>query len=128
MYKSTPITKKAGSPLYLNETLVEGSKQTNKKFSSGDPFPTTIKEEDSIIYNKAIEWGFSASRGSELDVLDRFYKAVKNEKPHWVVRVTSDCPLIDSKHLYDKVHLPKDYFLILFFPKNLKLIELEHNS
>jgi hypothetical protein len=45
MYKSTPITKKAGSPLYLNETLVEGSKQTNKKFSSGDPFPTTIKEE-----------------------------------------------------------------------------------
>ena len=45
MYKSTPITKKAGSALHLNETLVEGSKQTNKKFSSGDPFRTTIKEE-----------------------------------------------------------------------------------
>lgn len=45
MYKATPITKRAGSPLYLNETLVEGSKQTNKKFSSGDPFRTTIKEE-----------------------------------------------------------------------------------
>jgi len=58
---------------------------------------TTIKPEDEIIYNKAIQWGFDASRGSELDVLDRFYKAVKNEKPDWVVRVTSDCPLIDSK-------------------------------
>jgi len=58
---------------------------------------TTIKPEDEIIYNKVIQWGFDASRGSELDVLDRFYKAVKNEKPDWVVRVTSDCPLIDSK-------------------------------
>ncbi len=58
---------------------------------------TTSKPEDEIIYNMAIKWGFDASRGAELDVLDRFYKAVKNEKPHWVVRVTSDCPLIDSK-------------------------------
>ena len=58
---------------------------------------TTIKPEDKIIYNKAIQWGFDASRGSELDVLDRFYKAVKNDKPDWIVRVTSDCPLIDPK-------------------------------
>ena len=56
---------------------------------------TTIKEEDSIIYNKAIEWGFKASRGSELDVLDRFYQAVKDQNPDWIVRVTSDCPLLD---------------------------------
>ena len=58
---------------------------------------TTIKPDDEIIYNKAIQWGFDASRGSELDVLDRFYKAVKNDKPDWIVRVTSDCPLIDPK-------------------------------
>lgn len=56
---------------------------------------TTIKDEDDIIYKKAIEWGFSASRGSELDVLDRFYQSVKDEKTDWIVRVTSDCPLID---------------------------------
>ncbi len=56
---------------------------------------TTVKEEDSIIYDKAIEWGFSASRGSELDVLDRFYQAVKDKNADWIVRVTSDCPLID---------------------------------
>ena len=56
---------------------------------------TTTKEEDSIIYNKAVEWGFSASRGSELDVLDRFYQAVKGKKADWIVRATSDCPLID---------------------------------
>lgn len=57
---------------------------------------TTINEEDTIIYDKAIEWGFSASRGSESDVLDRFYQAVKDKRADWIVRVTSDCPLIDA--------------------------------
>ncbi|MEQ8217963.1 MAG: glycosyltransferase family protein [Arenibacter sp.] len=56
---------------------------------------TTVKDEDSIIYDKAIEWGFNASRGSELDVLDRFYQAVKDINADWIVRVTSDCPLLD---------------------------------
>ena len=63
---------------------------------------TTVKEEDSIIYDKAIEWGFKAARGSELDVLDRFYQAVKDKNADWIVRVTSDCPLLDS-NLVDKV-------------------------
>lgn len=63
---------------------------------------TTTKVEDSIIYDKAIEWGLSASRGSESDVLDRFYQAVKDKKADWIVRVTSDCPLIDAE-LVDKV-------------------------
>ena len=63
---------------------------------------TTIKEEDNIIFDKVIEWGFNVSRGSELDVLDRFYQAVKNENADWIVRVTSDCPLLDPD-LVDKV-------------------------
>jgi spore coat polysaccharide biosynthesis protein SpsF (cytidylyltransferase family) len=63
---------------------------------------TTIKKEDNIIFDKVIEWGFSGSRGSELDVLDRFYQAVKNENADWIVRVTSDCPLLDPD-LVDKV-------------------------
>lgn len=56
---------------------------------------TTINSKDQIIFEKAIEWGFSASKGSESDVLDRFYQAVKDKKADWIVRVTSDCPLID---------------------------------
>jgi spore coat polysaccharide biosynthesis protein SpsF (cytidylyltransferase family) len=63
---------------------------------------TTTESEDAIIYDKAIEWGFHASRGSENDVLDRFYQAVKNEQADWIVRVTSDCPLLDAE-LLDKV-------------------------
>jgi spore coat polysaccharide biosynthesis protein SpsF len=56
---------------------------------------TTTNNEDEVIYDKVIEWGFRAFRGSELDVLDRFYQAVKDNKADWIVRVTSDCPLID---------------------------------
>lgn len=63
---------------------------------------TTTNEIDLVIFEKAIEWGFKASRGSELDVLDRFYQAVKDQNPDWIVRVTSDCPLLDPA-LVDKV-------------------------
>ena len=63
---------------------------------------TTDKPEDQVIYDYAIDLGFNSFRGSERDVLDRFYQAVRNEKPDWIVRVTSDCPLIDP-FLVDKL-------------------------
>lgn len=56
---------------------------------------TTTNSEDQIISKKAIEWGFGSFIGSEMDVLDRFYQSVKDRKVKWIVRVTSDCPLID---------------------------------
>lgn len=56
---------------------------------------TTDQAEDKAIYEIATDLGFSSFRGSESDVLDRFYQAVRNEKSDWIVRVTSDCPLID---------------------------------
>jgi spore coat polysaccharide biosynthesis protein SpsF len=63
---------------------------------------TTVNKEDDIIEKLVLDWGFEVFRGSENDVLDRFYQAVKKINPIWVVRVTSDCPLIDPK-LVDKI-------------------------
>lgn len=63
---------------------------------------TTTNIEDEVIYNKSIELGVNSSRGSESNVLDRFYKSVEDKKPDWIVRVTSDCPLIDP-FLVDKL-------------------------
>lgn len=63
---------------------------------------TTINKEDDIIEKIGKDWGYEVYRGSENDVLDRFYQAVQKIKPTWVVRVTSDCPLIDP-FLVDKV-------------------------
>ncbi len=63
---------------------------------------TTDNSVDDLIEKLSTEWGYEVFRGSENDVLDRFYNAVKNLNPEWVVRVTSDCPLIDPL-LVDKV-------------------------
>jgi spore coat polysaccharide biosynthesis protein SpsF len=63
---------------------------------------TTENLEDDILFNKVISWGFVAYKGAEFDVLDRYYKAAKLNSADWVVRVTSDCPLIDPK-LVDQV-------------------------
>jgi spore coat polysaccharide biosynthesis protein SpsF len=41
-------------------------------------------------------------QGATDDVLDRFYQSVKKFAPNYIVRVTSDCPLIDPE-LVDKV-------------------------
>ena len=62
---------------------------------------TTDKPQDEIIYKKTIDLGLSASKGSEHNVLDRFYQAVKEHKPDWIIRLTSDCPLIDPKLVDD---------------------------
>ena len=58
---------------------------------------TTYNVEDNIIEKMVMDWGFEVFRGSENDVLDRYYQSVINIKPTWVVRVTSDCPLLDPE-------------------------------
>jgi spore coat polysaccharide biosynthesis protein SpsF (cytidylyltransferase family) len=63
---------------------------------------TTNSAKDNIIEKLALDWGYEVYRGSENDVLDRFYQAVKDINTLWVVRVTSDCPLIDPLFV-DKV-------------------------
>lgn len=56
---------------------------------------TTINNEDDKIANLVSDLGYSVYRGSEFDVLDRYYKAALASRADIVVRVTSDCPLID---------------------------------
>ncbi|UCZ52945.1 glycosyltransferase family protein [Bacillus shivajii] len=57
---------------------------------------TTVKERDTIIENEAIKCGAKVYRGSEEDVLSRYYLAAKENNIDIVVRITSDCPVIDA--------------------------------
>jgi spore coat polysaccharide biosynthesis protein SpsF (cytidylyltransferase family) len=47
--------------------------------------------------------GYRVFRGSEQDVLDRYYKAAKRFHADIIVRVCADCPLIDPEIIDDYV-------------------------
>lgn len=63
---------------------------------------TTFEDGADEIMAIARECSVDTFQGSTDDVLDRFYQSVKPYSPSYVVRVTSDCPLIDAK-LIDEV-------------------------
>jgi len=50
-----------------------------------------------IVAAEAERCGAEVFRGSEIDVLDRYYGAAKMMRADVILRVTSDCPLIDPE-------------------------------
>ncbi len=87
------VLRKAGEKTLLQIHLerVKKSKLINKLIVA-----TTVEPEADEIERIAKETGCAVYRGSIQDVLDRYFQAAKPESPDYVVRVTSDCPLIDS--------------------------------
>lgn len=62
----------------------------------------TTNQEDDIISEIAINEGFECFRGHPEDLLDRHYKAGLKYKADVVIKIPSDCPLIDP-NIIDKV-------------------------
>ena len=58
---------------------------------------TTAEEGSRYIIDVAGKVGVEYFQGSVDDVLSRFYGTAEPEKPDYVVRLTSDCPLIDPQ-------------------------------
>ena len=57
---------------------------------------TTVHDSDDIIENWCKKNNFNYYRGSLEDVLDRFYKVASQYKAENILRITADCPVIDS--------------------------------
>jgi spore coat polysaccharide biosynthesis protein SpsF len=58
---------------------------------------TTTLPEDDVIENQVKKLGFDVFRGDPNDVLDRYYECAKKFNFKIIVRITSDCPLIDPE-------------------------------
>lgn len=56
---------------------------------------TTLNPEDNVIVEESRKYNVSVHRGSVEHVLSRYYEAAIKSSADVVVRVTSDCPLID---------------------------------
>ena len=63
---------------------------------------TSENKENDILTETVEKLGFDIFRGSEDDVLSRYYHAAKPLEPTAVVRITGDCPIIDPQ-LVDEI-------------------------
>jgi spore coat polysaccharide biosynthesis protein SpsF len=66
---------------------------------------TTTAAADDAIVLESERLGVSSFRGSEDDVLDRYYHARQEAEAETVVRITSDCPLIDPELVDETIKL-----------------------
>ena len=61
---------------------------------------TTLNKQDDPIAKLGDNIGVNVFRGSENNVLERFYKAAATFNARHIMRVTADCPLVDPDILY----------------------------
>jgi spore coat polysaccharide biosynthesis protein SpsF len=74
---------------------------------------TTTGADDEAIVAECRRLGVPVFRGKEQDVLDRYWQAARAHQAQMVVRITSDCPLIEPE-VIDRVvdaflHVAPDY-------------------
>ena len=78
--------------LYYIINQIKNSKKINKIVIA-----TTETPQDDQIFEYVKSLGVEVYRGNEEDVLDRYYQCSKHYNVDKIVRVTSDCPLIDPE-------------------------------
>jgi spore coat polysaccharide biosynthesis protein SpsF len=66
---------------------------------------TTNEKKDNEIVKFCIDNDILFYRGSENDVLDRYYQAAKEYEAKTIIRLTSDCPLIDPDLIDETINL-----------------------
>lgn len=91
-------------PYNGNKTVLEQviNRVKESKYINKIVVATTINETDNKIEKLCESLQINCFRGSEDNVLSRYYEAATKYKADLVVRITSDCPCIDYK-IIDKL-------------------------
>lgn len=66
---------------------------------------TSILTQDDVIQDYCLDRGIICYRGSESDVLERFYECAQARKADIVLRLTCDCPFLDSNVVAEVIRL-----------------------
>jgi spore coat polysaccharide biosynthesis protein SpsF len=100
----------------LGKPVIQHVIERVKQCSSVDEIiiATTGLEQDNIIVEQAEKNGVKWFRGSEEDVLSRYYFAALEHNLDLVVRITSDCPLIDPPVTEEiiRFYVERDYDIV----------------
>ncbi|MDR7856912.1 glycosyltransferase family protein [Tissierella sp.] len=99
------VMKKVGDKTILEHVI---SRVGQSKLVDEIITATTTKVDDDAIVYETNRLGVKYYRGSEDDVLSRYYYAAKENKADIVVRITSDCPLIDPIIVDEIIELYKN--------------------
>lgn len=100
----------AGQPM-LQRVFIRTSRSTAVNETT---FATTTDASDDPVAEYCDFSGIPIIRGSQFDVLDRYYQTAKQAKAAVVVRITADCPVIDPQLIDDVVNtlLEDEYDLV----------------
>jgi spore coat polysaccharide biosynthesis protein SpsF len=93
------LTDIAGQPM-LQRVFARTSRAASL---SETIFATSVDSTDDPVAEYCDFSGIPFTRGSQFDVLDRYYQAAKEAKADVVVRITADCPVIDPALIDDVV-------------------------
>ncbi|MCF2137000.1 MAG: glycosyltransferase family protein [Candidatus Thorarchaeota archaeon] len=77
---------------------------------------TSTNPSDDPLAEYVRDLGFAVFRGSEDDVLSRFFEAAKSQQADVVVRVTGDCPVISPKLI--------DYAVVSFLERDVDYLTI----
>lgn len=108
---SGKVMKKIKGKTVLNHVI---DRIQQSKFVDESIVATTILERDNTIENEMKKCGVKCFRGSEEDVLSRYYYAAKESNVDTIIRITSDCPLIDPNVIDEIIefYLDRKYDLV----------------